>query len=299
MPSPRPLRPGELDPLIDFITQQQADPSTATCYIGTERADLLAELEDLGDAWPASALVVTDADGTIIGATVTDTDAELGRSWINGPWVADGRWAELARPLVEAAVAACEATITQHEFSGDVTHTGMAALAAEMGWTVSVPNDVFVATESAAASWPADDPRVRTARPGDLAAIEPLHDAQFPDTYAPARQLIAEVAPAGEWITLISADADRVLGYAAGRVQPDGAGYLDFIAVTPAARGTGAGLGLLVTVSRAIMAAAPQHNVNLTVQVTPQRQAATALYHRLGFELETTIVGYSSPRTAG
>lgn len=295
MTTPRPLGAGELDALVDFITSRQSDPATATCYIGTERDDLLAELEDLGDAWPASALVVTDADGVIVGATVTDADAELGRSWINGPWVADGRWDELARPLLEAAVAACPDAVTKHEFSGDVAHTDMAALAADLGWTASLPNHVFVAKADAAASWPADDRRVRVSRSDDVAAIEPLHDAEFPDTYATARQLVEEGGAGGERITLVVADDSRFLGYASGRVQADGAGYLDFIAVAAEARGTGAGLGLLVTVCRAIMAAAPQRNVNLTVQAISQRDAATALYRRLGFELETTIVGYSSP----
>ena len=295
MTAPRPLRPGELDALIDFITSRQSDPATATCYIGTERDDLLAELEELGDAWPASALVLTDACGLIIGATVTDSDDDLGRSWIHGPWVAPGRWDALARPLLEAAVTRCPEAVTRHEFSGDVAHTDMAALAADLGWTASVPNHVFVANADAAASWPADDPRVRVARSGDVPAIQPLHDEEFPDTYATARQLVEEGGPSGQRITLVAAEGPRFLGYASGRVQADGAGYLDFIAVPAEARGTGAGLSLLVTVCRAIMAAAPQRNVNLTVQATPQRDAAIALYRRLGFELETTIVGYSSP----
>lgn len=294
-PQPRPAAPHEVDALLDFIAGRQADPATATCYIGTEREELRLELEELGDAWPGSALIVTDDQGRIVGATVTDVDTELGRSWIHGPWASDERWDDVARPLLEAAVALCPPGVTNHEISGDVANRWMAELAARLGWTASVPNHVFVAKADAASGWPADDPRVRAPRPDDFAAIDPLHAAEFPDTYLNTRQMIDE-GIAGDRITLVSEADGEVLGYAAGRVQADGTGYLDFIAITPRARGTRAGLGLLVTVSRRIMAAAPKRDVNLTVQ--DHRAPAIALYRRLGFDLETTIVGYSSPRLA-
>ncbi|MFT4216991.1 MAG: GNAT family N-acetyltransferase [Micropruina sp.] len=287
---PRPVGAGEVGALLDFIAGRQADPATGTCYLDTERESLRLELEEL-DAWPDSALIVTDGDGTIVAASMSEVDAELGRSWIHGPWVLGDRWDALARPLLEAAVASCPAGVTHHEFSGDVANRRMAALAAELGWTASVPNHVFVATADATAGWPADDRRVRPATPDDFAAIDPLHDEEFPDTYLSTRQMIDD-GIAGERITLVSESDGELLGYACGRVQPDGAGYLDFIAVPPAARGTGAGLGLMVTVCRRIMAAAPNRDVNLTVQ--DHRAPAVALYRGLGFTLETTIVGYSS-----
>ncbi|MFT3971061.1 MAG: GNAT family N-acetyltransferase [Micropruina sp.] len=294
--SPRKVAADELSALLDFIAGRQADPATGTCYLGTDRESIRLELEELGDdAWPGSALVVTDESGRIVGATVTEADAELGRSWINGPWAADGYWDAVARPLVEAAVAQCPPEINAHEFSGDVLNQPMADLAAELGWTASVPNHVFVAKADAASDWPADDPRVRAPRPDDFDAIAPLHAAEFPDTYLSTRQMIDE-GIAGDRITVVSEADGVLLGYAAGRMQPDGAGYLDFIAVTPEARGSGAGLGLMVTVSRRIMAAAPGGDVNLTVQ--DHRSPAIGLYRRLRFGLETTIVGYSSPRLA-
>lgn len=280
-----------MDALLDFVADRQADPATGTCYIGIEREALRLELEELGDAWPGSALVVTDVGGRILAATVTDLDAELGRSWIHGPWVADEHWDALARPLLEAAITRCPSEVTHHEISGDVANVAMAALAADLGWAASVPNHVFAAKLGDAADWPADDPRVRTPRPDDFAAVDPLHAAEFPNTYLTTRQMIDE-GIAGDRITVVSESGGTVLGYAAGRVQPDGSGYLDFIAVAPEARGSGAGRGLLVTVGRRIMAAAAQHDINLTVQ--DHRSPAIALYRALGFTLETTIVGYSS-----
>lgn len=291
MTSIRRIADGEVEALLDLITTEQADPATGIAYIGTARDELRLELEDLGDAWPGSALVV--ADGTrLVGATVTDADSELGRSWIHGPWVTSDYWDAWARPLLEASIAACPAEITDHEICGDVANVRMAALAAELGWRHSVPNHVFVTDQAAAAGWPTDDRRVRRLRAADGEAIDPLHNAEFPNTYLPTGNLV-EQSVAGDLISLVSEDDDgRFLGYASGRVQPDGAGYLDFIAITPDARGSGAGIGLLVTIARRIITAAPQHNVNLTVQ--DHRAAAVALYRKLGFTLETTIVGYSS-----
>lgn len=286
----------EVDAVLDLIEAEQADPATGTAYFGTERNQFRLELEDLGDAWPGSVLVVDD-DGRLVGATVTDADTELGRSWIHGPWVTAEHWDTWARPLLEAAIEATPAEVTAHEICGDVMNGRMAALADELGWNRSVPNHVFVVDADAAAFWPTDDRRVRRLRADDFGAIDALHRAEFPNTYLPTRQLVDQ-SVAGDLISLVSEDDDgRFLGYASGRVQPDGAGYVDFLAIAPDARGAGAGVGLMTTIGRRIMTAAPQRNINLTVQ--DHRTPAVSLYRRLGFTLETTIVGYSSPKPSG
>ena len=92
---------------------------------------------------------------------------------------------------------------------------------------------------------------------------------------------------------LLAEEGSRFLGYAAGRVQPDGAGYLDYLAVPDAARGHGAGRDLLVAIGRYLVDAAPHHDVNLTVQ--DHRAPARRLYESLGFELQLSIVGYERP----
>lgn len=287
----RRLAEGEVEPLLDLITAEQSNVATGTSYIGTERAELLLELEAL-DGWPEQALVAVE-NGRLVGATFAEVDVDLGRSWIYGPWVPGEAWHELALPLLEAAIASCPAQVTRHEICGDVANVRLAALADSLGWTASVPNHVFRVNAEVAAAWPADDARVRAPRLDDFDDVEPLHLAEFPDTYLTTRQMLAD-GVSGELIVAVSeAEDGRFLGYGSGRVQPEGSGYLDFIAITPDARGTGAGLGLLATICRWIIEAAPQRDVNLTVQ--HHRAPAIALYRGLGFELETTIVGYSSP----
>ena len=85
-------------------------------------------------------------------------------------------------------------------------------------------------------------------------------------------------------------DGPRFLGYAAGRVQADGEGYLDFIAVADAARGRGAGRDLMVAVCRPVVAASTTGKLHLTVQ--DHRTPARRLYESLGFERSLSIVGY-------
>jgi ribosomal protein S18 acetylase RimI-like enzyme len=131
----------------------------------------------------------------------------------------------------------------------------------------------------------------------DRESIRPLHDAEFPATYAPVERLLPD-QPDGKFHVVVAEDPDqpgRFLGYAAGRVQPDGAGYLDYLAVSDAARGRGTGRDLLVAISTWLLEHAPQHDVNLTVQ--DHRTPARRLYESLRFTLQLSMVGYSRPKS--
>jgi ribosomal protein S18 acetylase RimI-like enzyme len=173
----------------------------------------------------------------------------------------------------------------------------MAALAAELGWEASEVSHVFAAKQDASGSWPTVAASVRPATVADRESIRPLHDAEFPATYAPVERLLPD-QPDGKFHVVVAEDPDqpgRFLGYAAGRVQPDGAGYLDYLAVSDAARGRGTGRDLLVAISTWLLEHAPQHDVNLTVQ--DHRTPARRLYESLGFTLQLSMVGYSRPKS--
>lgn len=119
------------------------------------------------------------------------------------------------------------------------------------------------------------DAAIRPATPDDLPALAALHEAAFPDTYATARQLLD---PESEYTVLVLPDDDGagVAGYVAG--QPDeGDAYLDFVAVDPARRRTGAASRLVAAFADAL----PGERVRLTCDST--QTAAVALHERLGF----------------
>jgi ribosomal protein S18 acetylase RimI-like enzyme len=328
---PSPARPDELDDVVAFIAAQQARPDRHISYVGEEADGIAAELAGLSPPWATTARLVRER-GALAGVVVAEWDEDVGRSWIWGPWVAaedETTWATTAAALVDAALAQVPTGVVRHEMSGEVAHRRLADLAAARGWKASEGSHLLVADAAVVASWPdaavvaswpdaevaaagtsagdgtgarpTDEPggaqhAIRLAREGDAAAIAPLHDAEFPGTYATADQLVAGALD-GSRIVLV-ADAPRgegpagIVGYAAGEIHEDGEGFVDFIVVDAAARGTGLGRALVVALARRLLARAPLDRVALTVH--DHRAPARALYRTLGFRPVASLVAYRS-----
>jgi ribosomal protein S18 acetylase RimI-like enzyme len=301
---PRPAAPHELDAVVSLIAWQQADASRQITYLGTTPAGIRAELDGLEPAWGQTARVLDGAGGGahgIVGAVVVEWDSELGRAWIVGPWVdGDGdAWQLAASDLLDAALAQLPDEIAQHELSGDVANTRLGALAEARGWVPTEANHALVADAGTVAGWdpaPAgedgDGGALRSPGSGDVAGIAALHDVEFPATYADAAQLVAGHA-SGDRVVLVApgeAAVGEVAGYAAGRVQDDGEGFIDFVAVAPAARGTGVGRRLVQALTRQLLDRSSTGRVCLTVQ--DHRAPARALYEQLGFRPDGTFLAY-------
>lgn len=296
---PRGLRPGEIDEVVAFIAAQQADPARRIAYVGTEVAALRAELGGLDPAWLTTARVL-DRQTRLIGAVVTEWDEDLGRAWIVGPWVIDDghEWMQAAAALLDAALATLPAGVTRHELAGEIDNRRLADLADRLGWTATEPNHLLLADADVVAGWP--EPReggeavsLRPATAADGDALTVLHDAEFPDTYASAAQLV-EGQKDGRRLTLIAETSGTgdVVGYTSGSVQDDGEGFIDFLVVDPAARRTGLGRLLTTTITRWLLARSPGRRVCLTVQ--DHRTAARSLYDDLGFKPAGCLVAYRS-----
>jgi ribosomal protein S18 acetylase RimI-like enzyme len=292
-----PVETDALDEVLDLVATEQAERSRGTTMLGDERAGIAAELDDLEPAWATTVRVAREG-GRVVAASLVEWDEEHARAWVFGPWVAGGddAWARWARPLLDAALEQLPAGINRVELAGDVANVRMAALAEELGWPATEVNHVYAASAAAAAGWPDPALTIRPATAADRETIRPVHDQEFPATYAPMERLLPD-EPDGKFHVLVAEDGPRFLGYAAGRVQPDGDGYLDYLAVADVARGRGVGRDLLVAIGRYLVDAAPHHDVNLTVQ--DHRTPARRLYESLGFELQLSMVGYSKPSTVG
>jgi ribosomal protein S18 acetylase RimI-like enzyme len=285
-----PVEPHEVEEALDLIAAEQAHPDRGTTMLGETRDGVAAELGDVEPSWTASLRVARD-EGRLVGAVVGDWDTELGRAWILGPWVVGGddEWNRWARPLVESVLEQLPDNVGDWELAADVSHVRMAQLGAELGLTPSEISHVYSVTAATVETWPPPAGEVRPGTRADLEAIRPLHDREFPASYATVEHLLPE-PPDGKYDVMVATDGPTFLGYAAGRVQADGEGYLDFIAVSDAARGRGTGRDLMTAICRPVVAAATTGQLHLTVQ--DKRAPARRMYESLGFQRSLSIVGY-------
>ena len=285
------VEPDELAAVLDLVAAEQAHHDRGTTMLGEARDGIEAELGDVEPDWTASVRVAREG-GRIVGAVIGDWDPDMGRAWILGPWVADGSagdWDRWARPLVEAVLEQLPESVTDWELAADVSHTRMASLGASYGLVPSEVNHVYTVDAAASASWPEPAATLRAGAAADAVLIHDLHEQEFPASYASAESLLPD-PPDGKYRVLVAEEGGALLGYAAGRVQADGEGYLDFIAVSDAARGRGLGRDLVVAIARSLLGDATTGELHLTVQ--DHRAPARRLYESLGFRRSLGIVGY-------
>lgn len=283
-----PAAPADRAVVLDFIVRHQGDPATGTAFLGEEAPGIEEELDGLDQPWLDTARLATH-DGHLVGAATIEWDAEVGRAWIQGPWVSPDRFAELAEPLLRAVAAQCPAAITELEICGDVQHTGMTALSERLGWTPTQVNHAFEITSDAVAAWPEAD-GVRDATADDLPALASLHEATFVGAYATTTQLLTRHT------TLVVERDGSVVGYAAGQLQDDGQAYVDFMAVDESRRGEGLGRGLLGALAHRLVAQGSPAKLHLTVE--DARVPARRLYESLGMRLVLSLRGYRGTLTA-
>jgi ribosomal protein S18 acetylase RimI-like enzyme len=285
------LDAGELDALVSLLAAEQVRLDRNIPFLGDDAAGIRAELGALEPPWTSTARVLRDADGTIAGVSMVERDESIGRAWIYGPWIFgdDDAWTDRAADLLDAALAQLPAG-ADVELLGEVANVRLAALAAQFDFTASGVSHVLTIDAEGVSKLPADANRpLREAVADDLAAIRPVHDAEFPNTHTPAARVISEL------VTVVAmTDDGTVTGYAAGKVQPDGEGYIDYVGVETTARGQGIGRDLVSALTRELFAASPKQQVALVVD--DDRVAARALYASLGFERITSMVGYRRVR---
>ncbi len=295
-PEPHGLDLDEPGDVVAFIAAQQAHPDRRITSLGEEADGIAAELEDLTPPWRTTARILRDG-AAVRGALVAEWDADLGRAWLHGPWVADedDAWQAAAAALLDAGLAQLPPAVTRYELAGDPANHRLAVLAASRGLAPAEASHILVADADVVAAWPTDGAgpgRLRPADADDLAAIEALHDATFPATYATAATLVAGQLDGSRILLVIDQVGGGLAGYATGEVHPDGEGYLDFVAVADRARRSGVGRRLVTSITRQLLARSPMGRVALTVE--DGRGGARALYRSLGFRPEGTIVPYRS-----
>ncbi len=282
----RGARAEDLRAVAAFVAARQADLASRIAYFGESPAEIEAYLPTWSPPWTETSRVAVEGT-TLTGYIGAELDVAVGRAWIHGPLVSDASWDAVAEELWTALLPAIPQAIEDVELTGDVANVRLAAFAARRGLT---GGDVHVVLELQAAAVDrlpaADVPRVPRTYADELVT---LHEELFPNTYYSGRQLL-EQAESGEATLLGVVVDEQLVGYAVGRIDEAGAGYIDFLGVAPGARRAGYGRTLVTALCRALRPRMRVPAVRLTVAETSA--AALALYDGLGFRRVSSAIGY-------
>lgn len=293
-PTLRPVSEAQLPVVVALATEAQRDPARHCGYLGTEPDDLATALRGLEPLGLAGALVAWDGDRPL-GLLGADWDDAPPRVWWQGPLLATGlRDPEvLAARLLVVGRRLLPPTVREEELAPDDTNRVVAAVARRDGFrpgTASVvlrrPLDAAPGADLGAAgpiAPPVPGVQVGPVRAHDRAAVAALHDLLFAGSHLVGDRLVA-----GEERLVLPAREDEALcGYVVAERQADGTGYLDYLGVTPSARGRGIGAQLVVAACDALVSGWGCPEVHLTVR--QDLPVARRLYARLGFVAERLL----------
>jgi ribosomal protein S18 acetylase RimI-like enzyme len=266
--------------LAEFAAHLQRHPDRHIAYLANDPDTIAAEMIEEDDDWTAAS-AVAEQDGEILGWLMGSVEADMGRVWWYGPFVAGDRWAVVADALYDHARSLLDDSVDEEEMAVDIEFSLASHWACGRG---------FVAEEGSLAltlGHALDPPSIpiRLTTADDLDTVGRLHDELFPGTHTPGHRLIGGAD--ASHIRLVAERDHEVLGYVAVERQPDGTGYIDFIGVEPARRRQGIGAEL-IRAGVAELRAIGCESTHLTVR--QHSEAARALYASLGFTEERLII---------
>lgn len=271
------LRADDHAALACFIWQHNRRADGAVRCLHADQGDTpqahereLAALPEGEHRWLA-----TPAAGAWQAVVGAEFDAAAARAWVRGPLTAPGHEAAAATLLLALPQALPE--VRRFDAFWQADEAGLIALAQGLGW---LQRALYHVMEARTAPPPGAVPTAADAEPADHAAAMALHEAAFPATYLPPPALLASLDD--DHRLLVAQGHEGVLGYCYAqhrRAEVDG--YIDYLAVAPAARGRGVGRGLLVSALGWLLGTRGVPVVSLTVR--EDSAPALALYEAAGF----------------
>lgn len=275
-----PARPDDLPGLAALAEDAQSSPETFIGYYGEDRATIAAEIEEV-EEW-AAATVVARTDGKILGWLLAETEPEIHRIWWWGPVVAPAAsWDDVADALYRSARDGVDASFDQEELAADDRSDRVRSFAERHGFTgeeASVLLRVAITTTPVAHG-------VEPLVDDDHDAVVAMHDRLFHGTHTPGRQLVGK----DDAVQFVVRESGVPVGYVSVDLQPDGAGYVDYLGVTETERGRGLGR-LLVAAALDELRRRGIEMAFLTVRES--NAAARSLYASLGFDEERLLRPY-------
>lgn len=289
----RAVQPDEISAVAEFIAAQQEVAELHVCYLSVDAPAIRRELSGLEPDGLAGVLVARE-DAEIVGVLGAEWDTEPPRIWWHGPFaVPDRRWHDIADALYVSARELPPGEILQEELAPDSRNGHVAAFARRHGFACEEGSAVLgrpltdvdgrPVGDGDLVNEPIDGVDVRRLSEVDRHEVAALHDRLFPATHTPGERL-AE----GDERDVLVAVGDAVLGYVAVELQENQEGYIDFLGVSPEARGIGVGRLLVRAACRLLRDERACRSVHLTVRAS--NASARGLYTSVGFTEERITI---------
>lgn len=268
--------------LADFIFERNRANGNVRClhcHAGdgsAAHADELRSLSPEAARWCAARL-----GDALIGVAGAEFDAALGRAWLRGPLVAAGYdYTTVGAALLAALTAQLPPAVVRQDAFVDAGCAEAIEFFRGQGFGDEAFHDEFLALPPAPANVLPHGVRLAVADPCWRAAIGALHEDEFRAPHVTSDELFEADVP--DRLTRIALLDGVPSGYVRAHFDAHWQeGYVDFIAVAPAARGRGVGRALLQAALQWSFGETGAHAVTLTMR--QDRRAARALYDAVGF----------------
>lgn len=282
----RRLSADELGRCADLVAAQQRVPELHIGYLATEAGAVADQFRGLPPAGLDGVVVAWDRREPV-GLLGAEWDTDPPRLWWWGPFAFDDRrWDEIAEALYAAARQLPPPEIVQEEFCPDRRNRRVAAFAQRLGFVAEEGGALLGRRLADLGSLAGVGPPSLSVRPledRDRGAVAALHDRLFPATHTPGERL----GEGARQSVLVAGDGEP-LGYIAVETEPEDAGFISYLGVSPEARRTGVASLLVAAACRLLRDEEGCRSVFLSVRES--NTAARRLYERLGFAEERALV---------
>lgn len=264
--------------LVPFLARLNSPPSRGVCFLGENAQQIAADLNELNRPIHET-FFVAEEDGDLIGVWGFETDAEIGRGWMFGPFIEHPDWDRVARLLWDAVLAALPQHTKELEMFLGLENDRALALAADLGFEARNDSAILQLRRTEAPSiLPPEAAPVFSSEHAQ--AFGDLHNRLFPDTHAPPSQIIAKLSPLKR--LFVETRRGELAGYLYAEARLEGGeGYIDYLGVDERFRREGVAELLIRSAIAWLFTHEEINEVNLSV--LPSNDAALKLYAKLGF----------------
>jgi len=278
--------------LLDFLAAMNTCEEHSIGYLGTDVPTILDDLSEIPTPrFNAFLLALDTPTGNIVGALGTETDPEIGRAWLYGPFVdrsSTATWDLIADALYEKTEARMPPDVTEHELCIGIRNSRVEAFGSRHGF---VPFSHSISLSLLRSDRiPYGDPpsMIRPFVRNEHEALVTLHERLFPKTYYTGKQILNLIGDTGQ--VFVAGTARNLIGYVLVRVSPViGTGTIEFVGVAATSRNRGIGSNLI---ARGVAWAFSRPRIGeISLTVSASNSAALALYDKHGFRRGKEIVG--------